>query len=186
MPKTTITIRGKSYNMDDLQDAVSIQKALVPDNWPLEKSAGVKLFLSLQNMLALQLKRHLAANFKRILRNAFEEAEDEGGKAAQAVSFTFEIDVTAPQVAAITKLKMAGSSKFLTTGKPVTHDLTQGEFLDENLGVVLDVKGFAEEQATPPEEEKPEEKDPAAGADVTAENTPGDAPKPKRGKKGAA
>jgi len=182
-----LTIRGKTYDMDDLQDSVAIQNVLVPDNWPLKKAAGVSLFLSLQNMLALELKRHLAANFKRITRNAFEEAESDGGKAVQGVSFSFEIDMTAPQVAAITKIKLGGSAKFGTTGKPRTHDLTQGEFLADDLSVVLDVKGFREEQATPPDEPEAPPSEPApgpAGGDVTPENTPPDLPpKPKRGKK---
>lgn len=200
--KNKVTIRGKTYDLDDAADVVSIQNALVPDNWPIKKADCVRLFLSLQNMLALQLKRHLAANFKRIIKTALEEAEDNNGAAREAVSFGFEIDVTAPQVAAITKLKMSYSAKYSTEGKPQTHDLNQGEFLDDDMSVVFDVKSVETEKSDAAEEEKkkeaadkksaivekfPDAPDPVAGGDVTAENTPGDAPpvdkKPRRPKK---
>lgn len=151
-----LTIRGKVYDLDDVSDVVSIQSALVPENWPIKKADAVRLFLSLQNMLALEFKRHLAANFKGIVKSAIEQGDEPGGTASTAVSFAFEINVTAPQVAAINKTKMSFSVRHSTEGKPKTHDLNQGEFLNDDLGVVLDVKSLAEEakQETPPTPEE--------------------------------
>ena len=75
--------------------------------------------------------------------------------------------------------------KFKTEGKPQTHDLNQGEFLDEDMSVVFDIKGFAKENAEAPESD-PEAQPPdtavetvagqTAEGDVTAETQPGDAP----------
>jgi hypothetical protein len=185
--KNQVTIRGKTYDLDDAADLVSIQNALVPDNWPIKKADAVRLFLSLQNMLALQLKRHLAANFKGLIKAAIEEGE-EAGAAKIGASFAFEIDVTAPQVAALTKLKLSFSVKHGTEGKPQTHDLTQGEFLDDDLSVVFDVKSLEkekDEKPAPANEPPPIPADPLAGGDVTAENLPGDAPKVDKPRRGA-
>lgn len=171
-----VTIRGRTYNIDDVDDLASIQSVLVSDNWPGKRSEGVRLFLSLQNMLSLQLKRHLAANFKSIMKAAFEEAENDG-KAAVAIAYNFTIDMTAPTVATIAAHKIGYSIKHGTTGKPMTHDLNQGEFLDDDMSVVFDVKGFAKENNAPPEENNIV---PIAGTDaegdVTAETLPGDTP----------
>ena len=73
--KKTVLIRGRQYDLNQIEDLKSIQNVLVSDNWPGTKAEGVSLFLSLQNMLALQFKRHLAANFKTLMKAAFEEAE---------------------------------------------------------------------------------------------------------------
>ena len=151
--KNQVTIRGKTYNLDDAADVVSIQNALVPENWKLRKADAVRLFVSLQNMAALQFKRHFAANFKGLLKAALEEGEDSGA-AKIGAAYAFEIDVTAPQVAALTKLKMSYSVKHGTDGKPQTHDLTQGEFLDENDEVVLDASSLETEKAEAAAEEK--------------------------------
>jgi hypothetical protein len=186
--KQKVTIRGRTYDLADISDLTSIQSALVPENWNGRKADGVALFLSLQNMLALQLKRHLAANFKIICKTALEEGED-GGKAQVALAFGFTLDLTAPTVATIAAHKLGFSVKHETKGKPQTHDLSQGEFLDDDMNVVLNIKGFEEENAAPPEPdniEKMPEADPAAGGDVTPENTPGDtapAGKKKRNRK---
>lgn len=183
-----VTIRGRTYDLNDIGDLASVQSVLVSDNWPNRKSEGVMLFLSLQNMLSLQLKRHLAANFKTIMKTALEEGEDTS-KASVSLAFNFTIDMTAPTVATIAAHKLSFSVKHETKGKPQTHDLSQGEFLDDDMNVVLDVKGFTEENAAPPPEpEAPEATAPLAGTDadgnVTAESQPGDAPaKPKRKKK---
>src|SRR6266567_2646738 len=111
------TIRGKTYDLADAADLVSIQNALVPDNWPGKKSDCVRLFLALQEMLALQIRRHFAANFKQLAKSAIEESED-GGSARIGSTFAFEIDLTSPLVAALTKLKMSFSVKHGTEGKP--------------------------------------------------------------------
>lgn len=167
MKSEKVTIRGKTYDLNEVSDLVSIQSALVPENWPTKKADGVRYFLSLQNMLALEFKRHLAANFKKIAKNAFEDGEEPGGVATAGVGFKFEVNFTVPQVVAIGKTGMSFSTTTKTEGKPKTHDLNQGEFLDDDLSVVLDTKGFAKEEETPPAPAEPEhsETPPAAGAD---------------------
>lgn len=139
-----IHIRGRTYNLDDLSDLTSIQAVLVPDNWPTKKSEGVKHFISLRNMLCMQLSRHLAANFKIIAKTALEEGEN-GDPAQVNVGFGFTVDFTAPTVATISAHKLGFSMKHETKGKPVTHDVNQGEFLDVNMDVILDTKEFAKE-----------------------------------------
>lgn len=151
-----VTIRGKVYDLDDIGDVIAVQSALVPENWPIKKADCVKVFISLQNMLAFEFKRHLAANWKAICKAIQEEANEPGGVARLAVAFNFEVDQTAPTVAAFSKSKMSFSVKHSTEGKPRTHDINQGEFLGDDLSVVLDVKGFAREAAEP--EPKAEEK----------------------------
>ncbi len=198
-----VTIRNKTYDLDDAADLVSIQNALVPENWPAKKAEGVRLFISLQNMLAKKFKQHFAANFKGLMKSAVEEGED-GGAARIGATFKFEIDVTVPQVAALSKNALNYSVKHGTEGKPQTHDLTQGEFLDEENDVILDTHAIESDNAQIAEEEKAKLKAeeaadkskekaaaealPAAavGGDVTAENTPGDKPvdkKPRKKKK---
>lgn len=185
------TIRGKTYDLADAADLVSIQNALVPDNWPGKKADCVRLFLALQEMLALQIRRHFAANFKQLAKSAIEESED-GGSARIGSTFAFEIDLTSPLVAALTKLKMSFSVKHGTEGKPQTFDLTQGELpLDgDDMSQVLNPKSLADESAEKEKEGGKVETFPAGEAppagegDVTPENTPGDeaATPPKRGR----
>lgn len=204
-----VTIRGKVYNLDDTADLVSIQNALVPDNWHGKKADAVRLFISLQNMLGLQLKRHLAANFNGLMKAAIEEGEDSGA-AKIGAAFRFEIDFTVAQVAAITKLGLGYSVKHGTEGKPQTHDLTQGEFLADDMSVVFDTHSIEKEKEEAQEAERAakeatakEKKDAKAKdagtveqfppgdaaplpGDATPENTPGDAAavdKPKRSRK---
>jgi hypothetical protein len=191
------TIRGKTYDLDDAADLVSIQNALVPDNWPGKRADGVRNFIATQEMLALQLRRHLAANFKTISKTAQEEVA-EGGNGKVKVSFSFEIDQTSPMVVAITGLSMSFSVKHGTKGKPQTYDLTQGELPleGEDMTSVFDTKTTESEGEKPDEdEEKKDGEKPAgekvefpggapAGGDVTPENTPGDTEQPpKRGRK---
>ena len=180
-----ITIRGRQYDLNEIADLASIQNVLVAENWPLTKAEGVNLFLSLQNMLALQLKRHLAANFRTLMKTALEEGEENGGKAQVSAAFAFTLDLTAPTIATISAHKLGFSVKHETKGKPQTYDLAQGEFLDDDMQVVMDVKGFEKENAAPPEPEAGAP-DPTAGGEVTPENTPGDTeakPNKRRGKK---
>lgn len=173
-----MTIRGRTYDLDDIGDLASIQSVLVPDNWTGRKADCVNLFLSMQNMLSLQLKRHLAANWKTIVKTAMEEGED-NNKAQVALGFTFTIDMTAPTVATIAAHKLSFSVKHETKGKPQTHDLSQGEFLDDDMNVVLDVKGFEKENAAPPDPEIPAATPEGDGAPAT----PGAEPeKKKRGR----
>lgn len=177
------TIRGKTYDLADAADLVSIQNALVPDNWPGKKSDCVRLFLALQEMLALQIRRHFAANFKQLAKSAIEESDD-GGSARIGSTFAFEIDLTSPLVAALTKLKMSFSVKHGTEGKPQTFDLTQGELpLDgDDMSQVLNPRSLTDETT---KEEKgegsPNPEPPAPGeGEVTPENTPGDTPPAQR------
>lgn len=189
MSSKKVTVRGKTYDLADLADIVSIQGALVPDNWPTKKADCVNLFLSVQNMLGMEFKRHLAANWKQICKAAQEEGAD-GNPARLAVAFNFELDQSAPTVAAFTKTAMSFSVKHGTKGKPRTHDLAQGEFLDEDMSVVFDVKGFEKENAP---EEKPEKEPKADDAPPDPESPapvgtfPGETPaavdKPKRKRK---
>ncbi len=184
--KPTVTIRGRTYNLDDVGDITSIQNILVSENWNGSKRDGVALFLSLQNMLSMQLKRHLAANFKMVMKTAMEEGAEERGKAQVALSFAFTIDMTAPTVATIAAHKLGFSVKHETKGKPQTHDLNQGEFLDEDMGVVFDVKGFEKENSAPPDE--PQESPALPPADTDGEVTPeseNDADTPPKKKKRA-
>ena len=182
--KKKFTIKGRTYDLEDAADLVSIQNALVPDNWPTKKADCVRLFLSSQEMLSLQLKRHLAANWKAICKAAQENQEpDGGGRAELAIGFGFTLDQTAPMIAAISKIKMAFSVKHSTEGRPITHDLSQGEFLDEDMSVVFQTGGIEKEKAEAAAEEKKAKEDakiialPAAGPDgeVTPESEPGDA-----------
>jgi hypothetical protein len=190
------TIRGKTYDLDDAADLVSIQNALVPENWPGKRADGVRNFIATQEMLALQLRRHLAANFRIISKTAQEEVA-EGGTGKVKVSFAFEIDQTSPMVVAITGLAMSFSVKHGTKGKPQTYDLTQGELPleGEDMTSVFDTKTTESEADAKDDEEKKDDEKPATdkvekfpGAansegDVTPETTPGDTPEPpKRGR----
>lgn len=181
------TIRGKTYDLDDAADLVSIQNAMVPDNWPGKKADCVRLFIALQGMLSLQLARHFAANFKQISKAAQEE-QAEGGSARIGVAFNFEIDQTSPLVAAITKLSMGFSVKHKTEGKPQTFDLTQGELPlgDDDMTDVFNTKSL-EEEAKEKDEPKPEEgaENPPEPVpfDPDATPTPAGEEKPKRSRK---
>lgn len=132
-----VMVAGKPVDLDKLEEVTALQSQLLPANWPVNKRDGVRLFLSLQEMAALEFKRHLAHNFKQILKTAFEQQAD-GEGARVSVGFSIELDFTAPSVAAFAKTKMSFSHKFSTEGKPKTHDINQGEFLDSSLSVVLD------------------------------------------------
>lgn len=161
MKEQRVTIKGKTYNLADTADLVSIQNALVPDNWPGKKPDGVRHFLAIQEMLGFQIKRYVAARYKNIAKAALEEGE-EGGAAKMGVSFSFEIDFTSPLVAALSKMKLSFSVRNVLEGKPQTVDLTQSDFyekLDEDMGKVLDVSSV----------ERETEEDEAAKADAKAD-----------------
>lgn len=188
MSSKKFTIRGRTYNLEDAADLVSIQNVLAPENWPGKKGDAVRLFLALQEMLALQVRRHFAANFKTLAKTALEEGA-EGGSARIGATFAFEVDFTSPLVAALTKIKMNFSVKHGTEGKPQTHDLTQGELpLDgDDMTPVFDTKKLAEEKKADepaPTGDTPPPSD--TTGDVTPENTPGDTqpPPPPRSRKG--
>ncbi len=148
---TKIQIKGKTYDLEDPNDLAKVQALLVPANWPGSKKDGVRLFQTVSTMLTAQLLRHLAFNWKQITKIAQEEAS-EGNRAAVPIAFGFEIDQTAPSVAAIAGIKMSYSAKFSTKGKPQTHDLNQGDLFESSGPINLD-----DEQEPEPEEEKKDE-----------------------------
>ena len=162
----TVTIGGKSYDFEKLEEAVAIQATLVPETWPLAKREGVKLFLALRQILRLEFERHLAYNFKDLLKTALEERELPGGDPVVPVAFAFKINLSALTVAAINETKMSFSRRFASTGKPQARDLNQFELFDEGdtLGTALDVQSFADEQKPEQEETpKPGEEKPKRG-----------------------
>lgn len=156
--KMTVTVGGKTVDMDRLEELAQLQATLLPDNWPIAKRDGVRLFLNLQDMAAHEFKRHLAANFKKIVRAALEQQAD-GEGAEITVGFKLPMNFSALTVAALGETAMSGSQKFGTKGKAKTHDLNQGDFL-EDLDEVLDT-----ESLTAPKEED-------------APDAPGDSPAP--------
>ena len=162
------TIRGKTYDLADAADLVSIQNALVPDNWAGKKADGVRLFLALQEMGAHQLRRHLAANFKKIAQVALEEGAD-GGTAKIGLTFSLEVDFTSPMVAALTKIALGYSVRHGTTGKPMTHDLTQGELpgLESDMTAVLDTGSIDREKAEAKEAEEKAKREAKEAEDKT-------------------
>lgn len=168
MPKkvtATVTVGGKTVDLDKLEELAQLQATLLPDNWPIAKRDGVRLFLNLQDMAAHEFKRHLAANFKKIVRAALEQQAD-GEGAEITVSFKLPMNFSALTVAALGETAMSGSQKFGTKGKAKTHDINQGDFL-ESLDEVLDTESLtappekpdapAGESPTPPEGPTPGE-----------------------------
>jgi hypothetical protein len=160
--KSKVIIGGKPVDLDRVEELAQVQAQLVPENWKGSKREGVRLFLALQDMAALEFRRHFAHNFKTIVKTALEEKDDNNAPRV-AVAFNIEVDLTAPNVAALAKIKMSYSRKFSTEGKPKTHDINQGDFLDEGLNVVLNQQSLSDEMAPAPEPEKPKKE---AKADV--------------------
>lgn len=167
--KTKVTIGGKAVDLEDVGDLAKVQATLVPANWPTTKRDCVRLFLTVQEMLKLQLARHLAFNWKNICKVTQEEAAD-GNPAKCKLTFSFELDQSAPSVAAIAGLGLSYSVKFGTKGKPQTCDINQADLFDgDDVGTALNVESLEAENAPPveePKEDKPK--------------------KPKKGKKGDA
>lgn len=149
-----VTVNGRPYDIDKLDDVAALQSILVPEGFPLAKREGVRLFLSLQNMAAVEMKRHLAHNFKMIVKTALDQQSDKE-EPVVSVGFAFEINLSALTVAALGKTKMSFSRKYSTEGKPKTQDLAQGDFFDEDLSVVLNTVSLDAEMAPEPKAEKP-------------------------------
>jgi hypothetical protein len=159
--KHTVTIGGKTYDPSKLDEAAAIQATLVPDNWPLAKRDAVKLFLAFQNDLAREFKRHLAFGFKNIVKTALEEKEEPGGVPVVGVSFTFDMNMSSLQVAAIGKTKLSFKRNFVSEGKPSARDVNQPEFLDDDdMSVVLNTEALAAEMAPPPDAPEGEKRKP--------------------------
>lgn len=169
MPQKTFTIRGKTYNLDDAADLVSIQNALVPENWPGKKADGVRHFLAMQEMLGFEIRRYFAAKYKKIVSQAVEEGQD-GGEAKLGVTFAFTVDVTTPLAATLSNMKLSFSVRDVLTGKPKTVDLTQANFLDkldseDDMTKVLDTSSVTREVA---EQEAAEAKEKSDAKDAKA------------------
>lgn len=153
--KSVIKIGDREYDMSEIADVAQLQATLVPDNWPGNKADCVRLFLQTSELLAFQFKRHLAHNWLKLCKTARESA-DEGDPAKIKAGFAFELDQSAPLVAAITKCKMSFSATHSTESKPITRDITQGEFLGDDMSVILDTKALDREMAPEPKADKPE------------------------------
>lgn len=154
--RTVIKIGDREYDLSEIADVAQLQATLVPDNWPGNKADCVRLFLQTSELLAFQFKRHLAHNWLKLCKTARESA-DEGDPAKIKAGFNFELDQSAPLVAAITKCKMSFSATHSTESKPITRDITQGEFLGDDMSVILDTAALDREMAPAPKEEKKEE-----------------------------
>jgi hypothetical protein len=177
MKQQKVFIGGKLLDLADLNDAKYAQEKLIPDNWPIDKSEGVRLFVSTQNMLASEFKRHLAHHFKKICKRTQEEMAD-GEPARIKIAFSFEIDQSAPTVAAIGETAMSFSSKESSKGKAKTFDINQGEFFNEDM----ELETLEEEANASPAPEPETQQD-------IPDNPPETVPFPakkKRGKKAAA
>jgi len=164
MPTMTVklTIGGREYDLSDIQDAVAVQGNLVPSNWPTSPAECVRLFIATTEMLCYQLKRHLGANWQKICKQTQEELAD-GNPGRIKVTFGFELDQSAPTVAAIAKHSLSFSANHKTEGKPQTHDINQGDF-DEALSPEPEIGADEPTEASAPE--------------TQAELTPGDTSTP--------
>lgn len=142
--KNTVKIGDREYDLSEVADVAQLQAQLVPDNWPGNKADCVRLFLQTSELLAFQFKRHLAHNWLKLCKTA-QEAHEDGDPAKVKAGFSFELDQSAPLVAAITKCKMSFSATHTTESKPITKDITQGEFLADDMSVILDTKALDRE-----------------------------------------
>jgi hypothetical protein len=149
--KNTVKIGDREYDLSEVADVAQLQATLVPDNWPGNKADCVRLFLQTRELLAFQFSRHLAHNWLKLCKTAQETKED-GDPAKVKAGFAFELDQSAPLVAAITKCKMSFSATHSTESKPITKDITQGEFLGDDMSVILDTSSLDKEMQ---ESEKP-------------------------------
>lgn len=164
-----ITIKGKTYDLEDPSDLAKVQAILVPTNWPTAKKDCIRAFQATAAMLCADLVRSLAFNWKNLSKIAAEEAA-EGGKASVACAFGFEIDQTAPTVAAIGSQKLGYSAKFATKMKARVVDLNQTELFDKVCEG--DESMNFDELVTPPEEEKKDDDVAAPAKEKKKKSTP--------------
>jgi len=155
-----VVVGGKTVDIEKLEELAQLQAQLLPDNWPIAKREGVRLFLNTQEMAVHEFKRHLARNYRLIVKVALEQqAENEGAEVT--VGFSFDLNFSALSVAAIGKNKMSFSQKFSSEGKPKAHDINQGDFMGE-LSEELDPASLAREEEEDRAAEEEEEKEFAA------------------------
>src|SRR5580704_149179 len=109
--KKEVTVHGRTYDMEKLADATSIQAELVPDNWPGTKSDCVRNMLTIQEMISHELRRHLAHNWRHICKTVQENKED-GDGATLKLTLKFEIDQSVPTLAAIRAHALSYSAKY--------------------------------------------------------------------------
>ena len=153
-----ILINGQNVDLDDVRRLRQrfFHALLIPPGWRGTKSDCVRLFIATQDMLSFDFRRLLAHNWKDIVEIALRQQArgvDQGARVS--VSVSFELDHTAPTVAAITKMQLGFSEKFMTKVKPRTRDLAQDELPLEDQGVVIDA-GIAQEQAADQKKEDAE------------------------------
>lgn len=149
-PAITVTFEGKEFDANKLEDVLVLQRRLVPDNWPIAKREGVKLFLAHRGELAHELGRHLTKNFSSILKTALDEKED-GGTPEVAISFGFTLNFSALQVAARGKSKFSFKRNFSSVGKPVAQDLNQMDLFKDDLSASLDTDALIADEEPPKE-----------------------------------
>ena len=171
-----IMVAGQTYDLEQVPDLAKVKSQLVPKNWPTSAAECVRLFISTQEMLAHQLKRHLAYNWRKICEIAAAEGED-GNPQRIKIAFAFELDQSAPSVAAIAAHSLSFAVTHKTKGKPQTHDINQGDFL-EDLGEAFDTEAFGKEIAGDPE---PTPEEPSLPGAETAGSEAAE-PKKKRGR----
>lgn len=155
--KTVVTINGKPYDYEKIEDVAAIQHTLLPDNWKGAKRDGVRLYLAQREELRKQFDRALTYLYKNIVKTAIEDGEEPGGVPIVAISFTSELNFTSLQVAALGKSKMSFKKNFACTSSPVAKDVNQMEFADDgdSLSTALDVESLEKEMAPPPPKPKP-------------------------------
>ena len=151
MPTMTvkITIGGREYDLSDVQDAVAVQGNLVPSNWPTSPAECVRLFTATAEMLSYQLKRHLGANWQKICKQTQDEIADNNPGRIK-IAFNFELDQSAPSVAAIAGHSLNYGMQHKTKGKPMTYDINQGDF-DETLSHEPEIGAEESTEASAPE-----------------------------------
>jgi len=178
-----IVVAGKSYDFDKLEDVAQLQAILLPDNWPIAKRDGVRLFLNLKEMATQEFQRHFAHNFSKVVKTALEQSK-EGEDAVVNLGFSFEVNLSALTVAALGKTKMSFAHKYSTEGKPKSHDINQGDFYAD-MGAALDTAALDAEMQPEekPEEEKSDKKDEKSEEPTAGEEQGHKKPKKRPGKK---
>jgi hypothetical protein len=132
--KQLVIIGGQSLDVDSLEDSLVMQNLLLPKGFDGDKTDAVRLFLNLRNMAVAEFDRHLTHNYKKMLREAAIQVEDEE-KPVIGFSFKAEFDFSVPTVAAIGKTKMSVGGGFSSEGKAKTHDINQGDLFEDNASL---------------------------------------------------
>ena len=146
-----VVLGSREYNLGDPEDALLASKILVPPNWPTAASDCVAVFVATVEMLQVQLKRHLAKNWPKICKQAQENlVEEEDGTVS--LSFKFSLDQSAPNTATVGENSLSYSVSHKTTGRPVSHDIAQGDWIED----LANETEIGAEDPPPPAETSPE------------------------------